>query len=393
MRRTAPLVAATLLWLAAAACSDSRTTPTAVVKVPTGPMFQVSPSLGPLDTHIRALIDSIFDKGKAKEFTQRWAEIVKLLSDSKGNDNGNNEKDKKGPDAEARKKFAELVKDLLKNSGHVTPPAGETVDQVLARLVLYMSLYVYGGASTPEPNLTTTSDAVLGVVYPGSATTLQTPLQHAGVTFPAGAVTEPTIVVVTLETTYYPLDCSGPLDTHLCQYPQFYHFNVFPDVRLQVPATVAVCHVNVGNRSPLEGTDHNLFRLAHDKPASPADYVTGGTIVEGIEILPLVWVPTLISCAENSYVNPNPPTNTGLLNGRSGTGYFGSLIRRGGNALRTVASAFGRFISPRSLYAIDGGGGGEVMDFSNFAVVDPGSASELLGSASGQMTAKVKIAP
>jgi hypothetical protein len=369
MRRTAPLVAATLLWLAAAACSDSRTPPTAPLKVPTGRLSQLSPTVVPLDPRILTLADSIFPKGLGNAFAARWTDIKRQLE---RDPNGTLPDGKKGPAAAARKMQVELVQWIQGKTGDLTPPAGETKAHVAARLVLYMSLYVYGGPTTPPPAVTATSDAVLSIVSPTAPDTVQTPTQHAGVVFDAGAVTEPTIVVVALETAFYPDNCSGPLLTHLCQYPRFYRFNVFPDVRLQHPAHVAVCHVDAGtNRLPL--ADHNRFRLAHDKPVNPADYMPGGTVVDSIEILPLVWLPTLINCAGTDYTNT---ASAGPLNSRSGGGFFGGLLERGGHALRTVASAVGRFIAPRSAYAIDGGGGGDVMDFSNFAVVDPDGAPD-----------------
>jgi probable HAF family extracellular repeat protein len=372
MRRTAPLVTATLLCLAAAGCSDSRTSPTAPLKAPTGPLFQTASTVS-LDTRILTLADSIFPKGLGSAFTSRWTDIKRQLVLEP---NGTLPDGKKGPAAAARKMLVELVQWVQGKTGNLTPPAGEIKAHVAARLVLYMSLYVYGGPTTPPPAVTATTDAVLSVVSPTAPDTVQTPTQHAGVVFDAGAVTEPTIVVVALETAFYPQNCSGPLVTHLCQYPRFYRFNVFPDVRLQHPAHVAVCHVDAGtNRLPL--ADHNRFRLAHDKPASPADYVTGNTVVDSIEILPLVWLPTLINCTAGGGTDYTNTASASPLNSRSGGGFFGGLLQRGGHALRTVASAVGRFISPRSAYAIDGGGGGDVMDFSNFAVVDPLSAPDL----------------
>ena len=48
----------------------------------------------------------------------------------------------------------------------MSPPAGETAAHVAARIVLYMSLYVYSGPTTPVPAASPTSDMALAVVSP-----------------------------------------------------------------------------------------------------------------------------------------------------------------------------------------------------------------------------------
>jgi hypothetical protein len=225
-----------------------------------------------------------------------------------------------------------------------------------------MSLYVYGGPTTPVPGGSSGDDLALGVVLPNAPARIQTPTHHAGVSFPTGAVNEPTIVVISQNPTHYQAECSGPLDTHLCQWPQFYTYNVFPDVRLNQSAMVAVCHVNSGSfRNPREGI-HDRFRLAHDKPAE-GSRVKGGTIVDNIEILPFVRDATLIDCTENDSYS-TIQSDIGLLD-------------RGLRQLDRFAARIGRLIAPKSAYAIDQGGGGLVDLFSNFNVVDPDGLPDL----------------
>src|SRR6202040_1447931 len=100
--------------------------------------------------------------------------------------------------------------------------------------------------------------------------------------FEAGSVAENTVIVISQNLlTAYPKNCSGPLTTLLCQYPQFYNFDQFPHKKLLKGAKFAVCHVNNPDspRHPL--ADHDRFRLAHAKPDNSADYTPGSTIRDG----------------------------------------------------------------------------------------------------------------
>jgi hypothetical protein len=239
--------------------------------------------------------------------------------------------------------------------------------------VLDMSLYVYGGPAAQPPVLTPTSDAVVALVQPTTTDTVVTPASQAGVVFPAGAVSVPTIVVVALVSAPYQANCSGPLDTRLCQYPQFYTFNVFPDVKLLKPAAVSVCHVDAGtNRLPL--ADHDRFRVAHDRPADPANYTPDGTVVDGIEILP--YVPLAITNCHGNGGTQYDPGQYGVRPAPRG-GVVGPLLDGAEHAARRLAAAVGRALTPRDAYAIDGLGGGLTAFFSTFAVVDPQSAPDL----------------
>ena len=241
-----------------------------------------------------------------------------------------------------------------------SPPNNEPKSAAAARAVLYMAMYVYNGPETNPPAFSPSADVAVGLVTPGAPATIVTPTLHAGVQLEAGSVAQNTIFVVTQNPTPYPDNCSGPLQTRLCQYPQFYTFDMFPHVRLLKPGKFNVCHVNSGeNRYPL--ADHNRFRLAHSKPADPGDYTPGSTIRdqngESIEILPLV-AQTFSTCVNNAYAN----------NSMSG----GPL-----GALSGFARGLLNLISPRTAYAVDVGLGGLSFDTSPFNDVDPAGLPDL----------------
>jgi alpha-tubulin suppressor-like RCC1 family protein len=234
-----------------------------------------------------------------------------------------------------------------------TPPDDETKTAAAARLTEYMALYVYGSPSTPVPTYTPAADNAVGLVTPQDTATVVTPTTRAGVHLDAGSVDESTIIVVTENPTPFPAACSGPLATRLCQYPRFYTFDEFPHKRLLKPAVFAVCHVNDGNtRQPL--ADHDRFRLAHAKPADPADYTPNSTIRdqngESVEILPLVHQ-TFSTCEDVEYT--------------------ASAEHGVGGMMHRALGAVGRALTPKLAYAIDQGGGGLSLSFSPFDVVDP----------------------
>jgi hypothetical protein len=251
----------------------------------------------------------------------------------------------------AKRKLVALSDWVARNSAMMSPPpSNETRTSAGARLVLYMSLYVYGGPTTPAPSYNPGADATAGVVTPGAPATIVTPTLHAGVQLEAGSVAENTVIVVTQNPTPYPDNCSGPLQTRLCQYPQFYTFEMFPHKRLLKAGKFNVCHINSGDkRRPL--ADHDRFRLAHALPADPANYTPGSTIRdqngESIEILQMV-PQTFSTCIANVYASNNA---------------VGVLTR--------FAKGLQSLISPKSAYAVDVGLGGLSFDMSPFNDVDP----------------------
>ena len=340
-------------------CTDSHPLPTALSPVEAG---RASMPTVDLATEIDNLIRSGYAGGTRQAINSRWSNVVRQNERER---NGQLSNGRKGPAAAARKQLTELVAFLEWKTDESTPSAGETRTHFVTRLVLDMSLYIYAGPATPVPVLTATSDVVLKVVVPTQTDTVATPALQAAVIFPAGAVAEPTIVVVSPVSTYYPANCSGPLDTGLCQYPNFYHFNVFPDVKLAVPAQVQVCHVDAGtNRLPL--ANHVRFRVAHEKPANEADYSAGSTIVDNVEVLALVPLMNVTNCEGGTGTTYTPPVTSSAS--RTPLGQMRAVAAR--LMHRTLVAAT-RALTPRNAYAIDVGGGGSAELFSVFGIVDP----------------------
>jgi hypothetical protein len=333
-----------LLLLFALACSDNPLGGTRAVR--TNPTGVISPT-GTLDENIVAIL-ALLPKGLETAATTRWANIkskyVAGLSDP-------------SQMAVAKQMLFDLSSWVkMKAPDMDTPPNAESKTAAAARAVLYMSLYIFNGPPTTPPPYNPGADAVVGLVTPGAAATVVTPTLHAGVQFEAGSVDENTIIVVTQNLTPYGANCSGPLQTGLCQYPQFYTFDQFPHKALLKAAKFSVCHINGGTfRSPLRAEIHDRFRLAHTKPADPADYTPGSTIPtqpgENIEILPLT-TQTFTICDDVEYTPEPPPI-----------GVIGALTKMG--------RAFARLVTPKTAYAIDQGGGGVSRFFSPFNDVDP----------------------
>lgn len=350
-----------------------------------------------LGGEIRRLIASGFRREASRQVNASWDRVLDALNeDARDIDQDRRDGKRRSGESEAAKRLQKTVAlvqriangaaprhddegdDDAEHGPHtrlpaVTPPAGETIDHFVARLVLDMSLYVYGGPASVPPPLSPTSDVAFKLVQPARTDTVATPALKAAVIFPAGAVVQPTIVVVTPVETPFPDNCSGPLDTHLCQYPKFYTFNVFPDVKLATPANVQVCHVDSGSRR-LPLADHDRFRIAHAKPASATDYTPGSTIVDNVEVLPPVSM-TVTDCrAHGGTTYGALPMPAGRLSPLQRVAYLARSA-----AHRAVFEA-SRALTVREAYAIDAGGGGSALTFSPFAVVDPRSQADLAQS-------------
>jgi hypothetical protein len=336
----------TPLLLFAVACSDNPAA--SKLAPPRGAGYEITP-IGNLDQNIITIL-ALLPKGLETAATTRWANLKAKYA--------------LGATDPAQMAVAkQMLFDLsawvtMKGPNMDPPPNNESKAAAASRAVLYMSLYVFGGPETSPPAYFTGADAVVGFVTPGAPATVVTPTAHAGVAFEAGSVAENTIVLVSQNNSSdFGPNCTGPLNTLLCQYPQFYTFEQFPHVRLLKGAKFSVCHTTAGSaREPLGLPDlhiHDRFRLAHDKPANPADYTPGSTIRdqngESIEILPLISQ-TFTHCDDTEYTPELPPEEIGLL-GRMG---------------RALAS----LLTPKKAYAIDQGGGGVSFFFSNFNDVD-----------------------
>ena len=301
---------------------------------------------GALDVAIYDLV-SLYPTGTETAALNRWNNVKKAYA--------------AGSVAVAKSDLLLLSQWLIDKSSTMSdPPGAETRQAAAARLILYMATYVFNGPSSAIPSSGGGADNAVGLITPAGGLVV-TPSTNAGVSVPAGAVDENTLVVITENLTPYPANCSGPLNTRLCQYPKFYHFSQFPDKHLNSPATFAVCHVNTGtSRYPL--ADHDRFRLAHNKPANAADYTPGGTVVDDIEILPLA-TQTFSFCDDIEYALTQP---TGL-----------DLV------LATATSAISKFLTPKSAYAIDQGLGGFSLEFSDFNDVDPDGRPDYTANAGG----------
>ena len=353
MQRTSKWCLVGLLFsLSASACSDN---PTAAKLVPGKPALVLTPTVS-LDASINKLLD-LFPRemrehdedrrkaGDVPDLHPKLAWFVIKVTYQLG-------LTRPAFMTLAKRELVWLSDWVTRNAQKMnTPPDGESKQSAAARLVLYMSLYIYSGPQTPAPPYSPSADAVVGIVTPTTAPTIVTPLGRAGIQFAVGSVAQNTIIVITQNPTPYPANCSGPLDTRLCQYPQFYTFEEFPHQAFLKAASVAVCHVNSGtNRVPL--ADHDRFKVAHTKPTNPADYVLGGIIRENIEILPANTGPRFVFCGANAYA---------MGNGLGGP--LGFFARVGNGVLEAM--------TPKTAYAIDQGGGGKLKILSPINDVDP----------------------
>jgi hypothetical protein len=356
MRRTALTLVASLLVLTS--CTDSSTRPPSFFGPPSA-RYQLT-TAGTLDSEIIALIQALFAPELEANVLSRWDLIKARLAS--------------GEVAGARGRLLDATTFIQsKQSVMNPPPNNESIATATARLVLYMSLYVYSGPTTPvPPQMGIGSDAATEIVKPNLPATIQTPLKHAAVGLDAGSVTQNTIIVVTQITTFYQSHCSGPFTSKFCQYPIYYEYHSFPHAKFEKPVRVAMCPVPPGgDYGVLPGVEDDDLVRAHDKPADPANYTPGGFPVPGeaIEILPInpnfdPTHPTIV-CAGTTYPQvalfkvPRHPE--GVLENA-----LAFMARAGNNAATLVARA----LSPKSAYAIDSGVEHLAFDFSQFAIMD-----------------------
>jgi hypothetical protein len=222
---------------------------------------------------------------------------------------------------------------------------------------LLNSVAQFGGMASPLPSPGALSaDATVEIVGSTGATVVA-PSGFGGVRFPAGALPEEVIVVVSrLPNPTQPR--SGPLPTTLDQYPLFYDFSTFPTVaQFAQPVTVGICTIEVGDAfGPPNQTVANRLQLAHPNPAN----------LSTVELLERAEAP-FIHCDGVSLASAEPV--------RQGDG-FG---RRALALASTVGSRLASFILPTPAYAVHGGLGGRVSSFSPFGAVDPGGITPLFG--------------
>ena len=256
---------------------------------------------------------------------------------------------------QGRKHTLDLIKFIQMKSGDIEASglaAGETRTQAASRLIAAMTAYVLGGpdATIPPPG----ADVVVAVVPAGSAATIVTPSEHAGVSIPAGATNEERVIVVSqTAATGFAARCSGPLDYTGCQYPLFYQFESLPHLKLNTAGHFAVCIDFTSPNAPTE-SEHERVRLAHDLPANAADYTPGAEQVQGIEILPL-------STTQQDFLDCDQPAPPPVIG-------FEGFMKRG---LYELAELGAKVFSPKKLYAYDQGPEHDSFFFSNFNAVDP----------------------
>jgi hypothetical protein len=357
MRRFALTLVASLLVLAAS-CSDSSIRPHSF-KAPAGARYQLT-AAATLDAEITALIQALFPPELETNALGKWAGIKTSVAG--------------GEIFGSRSRLLTLTDFVLSNQGRMDPPPNnESIPTATARLILYMSLYVYNGPNTPiPPQFGVGSDAKVEIVKPNAPATIQTPSLHAATSLDAGSVTTNTIIVVTQNTNVFLSHCDGPFTTKYCQYPIFYSYHSFPHVRFEKPVRVAMCPVPPGgNYGALPGIDDNAMVVAHDKPSNTADLTPGGFPVPGeaIEILPVNpgFNPTapIITCAGTTY-----PQVTLFHVPRQPKGVFENALAMAARAGNSTARFIGRMLTPKDAYAIDNGEEHNTMLFSQFADMD-----------------------
>ncbi|AHG93694.1 hypothetical protein J421_6159 (plasmid) [Gemmatirosa kalamazoonensis] len=303
-----------------------------------------SRSLAPTpDAQVGPLLAALFPSGLEAVAATRWDALKRRVA--------------AGQTAGARSVLAELVAWIDRQTPGIaalTPAlcdgaVCETVPSVAAKVKLYMTAYVYG---LVVPNIPTGVDFGGGLVLPGTdPAPIITLNQLAGVDLKPLSVDVPTLITIVENRTRYPL-CGGPLATTLCQLPRFYRFDASPHVKLNVPADFAVCHTKP---AALPWGTTNLdarIRVAHDRPTSASDDTPGAIRTGGIEILAYTPI-TFLHCEDHTNVAFAAPAS--------------ALEQRGWALLGALWSA----VAPRTAWAIDLGGGGQSLSFSNFNLVDP----------------------
>jgi hypothetical protein len=329
--------------LAMAACSNDVAAPTHAIP---GAGAERA-TYATLDQEIQALIQTLFpNNGLVTAAGDRWEGVKYQLSIGK----------------------VDVARRTLTNlSTWVSQRSLASRKADAARLILDMALYVYNGPGTPVPGNGSLVQTAAGVVEPNTSLTLTT--AHAdgsvgdgGIHIDVGSVATTTIAVISEVTGDFTKHCSGPLNYRGCQEPKFFRITLFPHEKLLQPAQVQICHVTQGElRRPLG--DHDDLRVAHEKPANQTLYTPGGTIVDGIEILPYNGSINFLTAAghcNTSYNNAPPQV----------IGFFDKLLGPD-TRLGQLASTIGAALTPKSLYALDLGGGGMFLSESIFGLVNP----------------------
>ncbi|HTR19327.1 MAG TPA: hypothetical protein VMH88_00620 [Gemmatimonadales bacterium] len=321
------VIAAGLLLVGA--CSSDRE-PVAPTPTAPAPSFSVAPSQS-LDSQIETLIKQLFPLPVLRPLALTGFGAIELLV-------------RKNRMPAAQKLATDFVTFTLNQYnkdrliGDQSPATQAGVQSLINLLFQYVGL---GAAPIPPGALG--PDGAVAVVDSGGGSVV-TGDKFAGVTIPAGALSQPTIVTLARNQNQ-----DNPLPTSLDQFPLFYDFKTFPEVPvLGQPAVVGVCVLDAyipEGRAP-------YLRLAHPSHADPST----------LEILPL---------ADASFLDC---TNAGQgFGARKGpVEYLASAGKRmAGDLLWVMLGA------PRDLQAsgsrrlhMPGGLGGRTSSFSPFGAVD-----------------------
>jgi hypothetical protein len=303
-----------------------------------------------LPDDIPSLMELLFQDGNATAAQSRWSSVLRMLEE--------------GNTTQARKLMFDIADFTLmkQRQQQLSDPDGDGEATVQTGVTKLLSL-MFNMTFPDEPPLpvATVGDAVITLVD-SRAQTAVTPAKKAGIELEAGSTETPFLLVIdeNPESESYLARCSGPLPTTLCQFPLFYNFHPYPRTRLKKMAVFGVC--TLGNhgesrhpRGPQDEAQHDRLRLAH--PAHPEH--NNHPVVDGVTILPLVRV-SFLDCEDTTF--PLPPE----------IGSANPFVRGAHYAMTHVGGAVMRLLTPKSLYAIDRGGGGYDDFFSPFNVVDPG---------------------
>jgi hypothetical protein len=299
------------LFVATAACNDSKRQPLFPTAPPSAPAennLQGPPAGCPSPSQLATLINTAF----GSQQWQRAVPVYLMVADMEldvafGNTAG------------AKKDAYNIVSYVLKQFAQGGLPGTANDFSALAN-----GVFCYAGI-----NLTVTDPLNTSLVNPGQSSVVTNGAGVAGVSLPPGAVTEPSLITITPITGSFPAPGSGPLNTKLDQYPGAFtlHKSSESGTTLSAPVVVAVCPSVL-----IPSSVGSTLRLGHNGS-------------HGFEITPT---------ADASFLHC--PTPTGMSS-------MPSWIQR-------VAS----FIAPRHLFAQEtffaGGVGGVATEFSDFDAVD-----------------------
>jgi alpha-tubulin suppressor-like RCC1 family protein len=328
-----------LLAIACGEQSPTRPLPDAGVATTQGPATQAA-----LEAQINGLINALYTPTEQGAVVQQFARIKAQLAS------------RRTDDAEAS--IVTFVQTLLADeaAGDLEDPNGAqppSTKDALASLV--NAVAQFGGLPAPIPPALGNDQAV-AVVGPAGGTVV-TETGFGGVQFPAGALPENVIVVVSrLPNPATPTD--GPLPTTSDQYPLFYDFSTTPPVaQFAQPVLVGICQLEVGAPfGPPTQIVASRLQIAHPNPANPAT----------VELLAREVAP-FVDCAAVQLAQARQR--------RQGEG----LLVRALGTIRDFGAQATAVFRPTPAYAVHGGLGGKTTSFSPFGAVDPGVITPLFG--------------